>query len=86
MYEEIKSMFDLRQFAIQQVGFALAKGKQEFTIEELIDYTEKVVSYLKGDIILPEYSKPVNPLETMLKRMESTPSLPINTDNVSNYN
>lgn len=62
---EIKSLFDLRQFAIQQVGFVLANNKETFSVDGLIEGTRKVVDYLKGDVLLPEYVKPVDSAELM---------------------
>lgn len=69
---EIKSLFDLRQFAIQQVGFALAKSNETFSVDELIEGTRKVVDYLKGDVLLPEYVKSVDPAEFMSRVLSNS--------------
>lgn len=73
MYGEIKSMFDLRQFAIQQVAIA-KKGK--VSAKNIIQDAQAVADFIRGGVPLPEYVPSIDPLDVLIGTLNRTPHKP----------
>lgn len=72
MYGEIKSKLEVRQFAVQQANFVLAKH-ESVTVETFIEAAKAIEAYVIGAAELPETPSTENEyLKTLTALLEKS--------------